>query len=214
MTSYGVKHFINGEFVDSQSGATFDTLNPATNEVIGAVADGVAEDIDRAVKAARKAFDEGPWRKMNAEQRGKLLRRVADLIEKHVDDIAEREIVDVGIPVAQVKGGAIPRAAYNFNYFADMTYRLTGESFPVGEQFLNYSLRKPVGVAGLITPWNTPFMLSTWKTAPCLAFGNTCVLKPAEWSPLTADSLAHIIAEADLPPGVFNVVHGFGETAG
>jgi 5-carboxymethyl-2-hydroxymuconic-semialdehyde dehydrogenase len=214
VTSYNIQHFINGEFVDSASGKTFETLNPSTNEVIGTVADGQAEDIDRAARAARKAFDEGPWAKMNAEQRGKLLRRVADLIEKHADDIAEREISDVGIPVTQVKGGAIPRAAYNFNYFADMTYRLTGESFPVGEQFINYSLRKPVGVAGLITPWNTPFVLSTWKVAPCLAFGNACVLKPAEWSPLTADSLAQIIAEADLPPGVFNVVHGFGETAG
>jgi 5-carboxymethyl-2-hydroxymuconic-semialdehyde dehydrogenase len=214
MTGYVVQHFIDGQFVDSLGGATFETINPATNQVIGSVADGRAEDIDRAVKAARRAFDDGPWRKMSGEARGKLLRRVADLIEKHADDIAEREIVDVGIPITQVKGGAIPRAAYNFNYFADMTYRLTGESFPVGDQFLNYSLRQPVGVAGLITPWNTPFMLSTWKAAPCLAFGNTCVLKPAEWSPLTADSLAHIMAEADLPPGVFNVVHGFGETAG
>jgi len=211
---YYVQHFINGTFVDSISSKTFETLNPSTNEVIGTVADGQAADIDLAVKAARKAFDSGPWPKMNAEQRGKLLRRIADLIVKYVDDIGEREVQDVGIPVSQVKGGAIPRAAYNFNYFADMTYRMTGESFPVGESFLNYSLRKPVGVAGLITPWNTPFMLSTWKAAPCLAFGNTCVLKPAEWSPLTADSLARIIAEADLPPGVFNVVHGFGETAG
>jgi len=209
-----VQHFINGEFVDSLSNKTFETLNPSTNKVIGAIADGQAEDIDRAVKAARAAFDSGPWPRMNAEQRGKLLRRVADLIVKASDEVADREVQDVGIPVSQVKGGAIPRAAYNFNYFADMTYRLVGESYPVGDSFLNYSLRKPVGVAGLITPWNTPFMLSTWKAAPCLAFGNTCVLKPAEWSPLTADSLARIIAEADLPPGVFNVVHGFGETAG
>jgi 5-carboxymethyl-2-hydroxymuconic-semialdehyde dehydrogenase len=166
------------------------------------------------VRAARRAFDEGPWPRLSPEQRARLLRRVADLIEKYADEIAEREIADTGVPVMQIKGGAIPRAAYNFNYFADMTGRLTGETYPVGDTFLNYSVRRPVGVAGLITPWNVPFMLETWKVAPCLAFGNTCILKPAEWSPLSADRLAAIIQEADLPPGVFNVVHGFGETAG
>jgi 5-carboxymethyl-2-hydroxymuconic-semialdehyde dehydrogenase len=212
MANYNIQHFINGEFVDSLDGRTFETLNPATNYPIGTVADG--QSSDRAVKAARAAFDSGVWSKMPAAARSQRLRRIADLIEKQVDDIAEREIVDVGIPISQVKGGAIPRAAYNFNYFAEMTHRVTGESYPMGDQFLNYSLRRPVGVAGLITPWNTPFMLSTWKAAPALTFGNTVVLKPAEWSPLTADSLAHIIQEADLPPGVFNVVHGFGETAG
>ena len=209
-----VRHFINNQFVESRSGKAFETLNPATNAPIGRVADGQPEDIDRAVRAARQAFDEGPWPRLPAEQRTKLLRRIADLIEKHADDIADLEIADTGVPVKQIKGGAIPRAAYNFNYFADMTYRLVGESYPVGDKFINYSLRRPVGVAGLITPWNVPFMLETWKVAPCLAFGNTCILKPAEWSPLSADKLAHIIQEADLPPGVFNVVHGFGETAG
>ncbi|MEP7358006.1 MAG: aldehyde dehydrogenase family protein, partial [Anaerolineales bacterium] len=211
---FNVKHFINNEFVDSMGGGTFETLNPATNEPLGVVADGQAADIDRAVRAARHAFDEGPWPRLEPEARAKILRRVAELIEKHADEIAEREIADSGVPVKQIKGGAIPRAAYNFNYFADMTNRLTGESYPVGDRFLNYSLRKPVGVAGLITPWNTPFMLETWKVAPCLAFGNTCVLKPAEWSPLSADLLAAIMQEAGLPPGVFNIVHGFGETAG
>ena len=214
MKEYSVRHFINNEFVDSLGGGTFETLNPATNEPIGVVADGQPNDIDRAVRAARKAFDEGPWPRLAPEARAKLLRRIADLIEKHADEIADREILDTGVPVKQVRGGAIPRAAYNFNYFADMTNRLTGESYPVGDTFLNYSLRRPVGVAGLITPWNTPFMLETWKVAPCLAFGNTCVLKPAEWSPLSADKLAAILQEADLPPGVFNVVHGYGETAG
>ncbi len=214
MLPYEVKHFINNEFVDSVAGGTFDTLNPATNEPIGTVADGQPADIDLAVKAALQEFDNGPWPRLSPEARSKQLRRVADLIEHHADEIADREIVDTGIPVKQIKGGAIPRAAHNFNYFADMTNRLTGESYPVGDSFLNYSLRRPVGVAGLITPWNTPFMLETWKVAPCLAFGNTCVLKPAEWSPLSADKLAAIIQEADLPPGVFNLVHGYGETAG
>ena len=211
---YEIRHFINNEFVPSVAEGTFETLNPATNRPIGIVADGQPEDVDRAVKAARKAFDDGPWPKMNAEARSKKLRKIADLIEKYADEIAEREIADCGVPIRQIKGGAIPRAAYNFNYFADMTYRVTGESYPVGDQFINYSIRRPVGVAGLITPWNVPFMLETWKVAPCLAFGNTCILKPAEWSPLSADMLARIVQEADLPPGVFNIVHGFGETAG
>jgi 5-carboxymethyl-2-hydroxymuconic-semialdehyde dehydrogenase len=214
MSHYQAQHFINNEFVDSVAGGTFETLNPATNRPLGLVADGQPQDIDRAVRAARRAFDEGPWPRLSPEARAKLLRRIADLIEKHADEIAAREIADTGVPLKQIKGGAIPRAAYNFHYFAALTGRLTGESYPVGDTFLNYSLRRPVGVAGLITPWNVPFMLETWKVAPCLAFGNTCILKPAEWSPLSADKLAAIIQEADLPPGVFNVVHGFGESAG
>jgi len=211
---YAIQHFINNEFVPSLAGGTLECLNPATNLPLATVADGQADDIDRAVRAARQAFDNGPWPRLTPGARAKLLRRVADLIEQHADEIADREIADTGVPVKQIKSGAIPRAAYNFNYFADMTGRLTGESYPVGDTFINYSLRRPVGVAGLITPWNVPFMLETWKVAPCLAFGNTCILKPAEWSPLSADKLAAIIQEADLPPGVFNVVHGFGETAG
>ncbi|MFQ5576597.1 MAG: 5-carboxymethyl-2-hydroxymuconate semialdehyde dehydrogenase, partial [Anaerolineae bacterium] len=214
MTHYTVKHFINNRFVDSVAGGTFETNNPATNQPIGVVADGQAEDIDRAVKAARKAFDDGPWPRMSAADRAAALRRVAALIEKYATEIARREIADSGVPARQITGGAIPRAAYNFEYFAGMTHRVTGESYPVDDTFINYTVRRPVGVAGLITPWNVPFMLETWKAAPCLAFGNTCILKPAEWSPLSADMLARIIQEADLPPGVFNVVHGFGETAG
>ena len=214
MGIYEIRHFINNEFVHSVAEGAFETLNPATNRPIGIVADGQPEDVDRAVKAARKAFDDGPWPKMSAEARSKKLRTIADLIEKYADEIAAREIADCGVPIKQIKGGAIPRAAYNFNYFADMTYRVTGESYPIGDQFINYSIRRPVGVAGLITPWNVPFMLETWKVAPCLAFGNTCILKPAEWSPLSADMLARIVQEADLPAGVFNIVHGFGETAG
>jgi 5-carboxymethyl-2-hydroxymuconic-semialdehyde dehydrogenase len=209
-----INHFINNEFVASIGEETFETLNPATNQPIETVASGMPADVDRAVRAARAAFDSGPWAKMNPEARSRKLRKIADLIEKRADEIAEVEIADCGVPIKQIKGGAIPRAAYNFNYFADMTYRATGESYPVEGAFINYSLRRPVGVAGLITPWNVPFMLETWKVAPCLAFGNTCLLKPAEWSPLSANKLAEIIQEADLPPGVFNVVHGFGETAG
>ncbi len=209
-----IKHFIDNEFVPSAAGKTFDTLNPTNNKPITNVASGESSDIDKAVKSARKAFDSGPWPRMAAEERAGYLRRIGQLIEKHADAIAEAEIEDTGIPISQIKKGAIPRAAENFYFFADMSTKITGEVFPVEGKFINYTVRRPVGVAGLITPWNTPFMLETWKVAPCLAAGNTCVLKPAEWSPMSADKLAHIIQEADLPPGVLNLVHGFGETAG
>ncbi|MBM4422242.1 MAG: 5-carboxymethyl-2-hydroxymuconate semialdehyde dehydrogenase [Chloroflexi bacterium] len=209
-----IQHFINNTFVDAAEGGTFETLNPTTNTPITGVADGSAADIDRAVKAARAAFDSGPWPKMGAEARSKYLRRIGELIEKRADEIAEAEIEDTGIPVSQIKKGAIPRAADNFYFFAEMAMKIGSESFPSDGKFQNYVIRRPVGVAGLITPWNTPFMLETWKVAPCLAAGDTCVLKPAEWSPLSADKLAHIIQEADLPPGAFNIVHGFGESAG
>ena len=209
-----IHHFIDNEFVPAIERGAFETLNPATNRPITHVASGTAADVDRAVRAARRAFDDGLWPRMAAADRAKALRRIGDLILKHADAIAEAEIEDTGIPVSQVKQGAIPRAAENFTFFAEMATRIAGESFPVEGKFMNYTIRRPVGVAGLITPWNTPFMLETWKVAPCLAAGNTCVLKPAEWSPLSADRLAHVLQEADLPPGVFNLVHGFGETAG
>ncbi|MDR5684036.1 MAG: 5-carboxymethyl-2-hydroxymuconate semialdehyde dehydrogenase [Armatimonadota bacterium] len=208
------RHFIAGEFVDGVAGRVFETLNPATNEPITEVTEGTAEDIDRAVRAARTAFDEGPWPRMRAAERAKYLRRIGDLINAHVEEIGWLETLDTGLPISQSGGAQIPRAAENFYFFAEMATRIQGESYPKDGEFLNYTVRHPVGVAGLITPWNTPFMLETWKVAPCLAAGNTCVLKPAEWSPLSATKLARIIQQADLPPGVFNVVHGFGETAG
>lgn len=209
-----ISHFIDNTFVPAVDGRTFETLNPTTNQPIEQVAAGSAEDVDRAVKAARRAFDNGPWPRMSAAERAVFLHRIGELIEARADEIAEIEIADTGIPTSQIKTGAIPRAAHNFHFFADMALELSGETFPVEGQFMNYTVRRPVGVAGLITPWNTPFMLETWKVAPCLAAGNTCVLKPAEWSPLSANSLASIFQQADVPPGVLNVVHGFGETAG
>ncbi|OFX28405.1 MAG: 5-carboxymethyl-2-hydroxymuconate semialdehyde dehydrogenase [Armatimonadetes bacterium RBG_16_67_12] len=208
------RHFINGEFAGGAAGRTFETLNPATNEPITTVAEGLAEDIERAAAAARKAFDEGPWPRMKVEERAVALRRIADLIDERTDAIAATESLDTGIPISQIRRGQIPRAADNFRFFAGMAARMTGETFPVEGAFHNYTVRAPVGVAGLITPWNTPFMLETWKVAPCLAAGNTCVLKPAEWAPLSAALLAEVIRDAGLPPGAFNVVHGFGETAG
>jgi 5-carboxymethyl-2-hydroxymuconic-semialdehyde dehydrogenase len=209
-----VRHFIDNEFVDSLDDGTFQTLNPTDNQPITKVAAGKAADADRAVNAARKAFDQGPWPRLPAKERAKALRKIGELIEKHADEIADVEILDTGVPTSQIKKGAIPRAAQNFYFFADMATKITGESFPKDGEFMNYTVRRPVGVAGLITPWNVPFMLETWKVAPCLAAGDTCILKPAEWAPLSADKLAEIIQEADLPPGVFNVLHGIGEQAG
>ena len=209
-----VRHFIDGELVDSVEGHTFSTLNPATNEPLAEVAEGGQADVDRAVRAARKAFDSGAWPRMAPADRANALRRVADAIDRHVDAIALVETLDTGIPISQVRKGQILRAADNFRFFAEMATRITGETYPVGETFVNYTIRQPVGVAGLVTPWNTPFMLETWKVAPCLAAGNTCVLKPAEWAPASAQELAEVIQHADLPAGVFNVVQGIGETAG
>jgi 5-carboxymethyl-2-hydroxymuconic-semialdehyde dehydrogenase len=209
-----VRHFMDGEFVDGAESRLFPTLNPATNEPFAQVAEGGQADIDRAVRAARKAFDTGPWPRMAPADRARGLVRIAEAIDRRVDDIALVETLDTGIPISQVRKGQIPRAADNFRFFAEMATRMTGETYPVGETFVNYTLRQPVGVAGLITPWNTPFMLETWKVAPCLAAGNTCVLKPAEWAPVSAQKLAEAIQNADLPPGVFNLVQGMGETAG
>jgi 5-carboxymethyl-2-hydroxymuconic-semialdehyde dehydrogenase len=207
------EHYIDGRFRSSISGATFETLNPATNEVLALVADGGEDDVAAAVSAARRAFDEGSWPRMKAGERAAVLRRIAAAISEHADEFVAREVADIGMPIAQMKGLAA-RAAQNFDYYAGVVPELYGRAFQVGDEFLNYTIRKPVGVAGLIMPWNAPLMLSTWRIAPALAAGNTVVLKPAEWSPLTATLLASVLEEAGVPAGVFNVVHGFGETAG
>jgi 5-carboxymethyl-2-hydroxymuconic-semialdehyde dehydrogenase len=212
--THTVKHFIENSFVESVGGGWFDILTPVTNETIGRAADGQPADIDRAVKAARTAYDSGVWSRMPVAERCKKIRRIGDLILKHAAEIAELEIADTGIPRRQITTGAIPRAADNFYFFADQLNVLSGRSYVIDNTWLNYTTYRPIGVAGLITPWNTPFMLETWKTAPALASGNTVVLKPAEWSPLSAGKLAEIIQEAELPAGVFNMVHGFGESAG
>ncbi len=207
------RHYIDGEFRDSVEGGTFAALNPCTNQFLVDVADGGPADIDAAVASARRAFDEGPWPAMQAAERARYLRRIAERIRHRSSEFVEREVRDIGMPIAQMKGMAA-RAAQNFDYYAGVVPELHGRSFQVGEEFINYTIRKPIGVAGLIMPWNAPLMLSTWRIAPAMAAGNTIVLKPAEWSPLTATMLAEVMAEAELPQGVFNVVQGFGETAG
>ncbi|MGG1218846.1 5-carboxymethyl-2-hydroxymuconate semialdehyde dehydrogenase [Priestia endophytica] len=208
-----VKLYINGEFVETSSKETFENTNPFTNEVINTVSSGQEEDINKAVAAAKEAF-EGSWGKMKVQNRMEYINRIADLIDEDIEEIAFLESMDTGLPISQTKK-MTARAAENFRFYARLVQtKLHGESYPVDDEFINYTLYKPLGPVGLITPWNAPFMLETWKVAPALATGNTVILKPAELSPLTADKLAKIIHKAGLPEGVFNVIHGFGESAG
>ncbi|WP_203363001.1 5-carboxymethyl-2-hydroxymuconate semialdehyde dehydrogenase [Bacillus sp. REN10] len=209
-----VSLYINGEFVDAKSGEAFTNVNPFTNGVINQIAEGRKEDIDQAVNAAKTAFVQGAWGRMKLAERMTYINRIADLIDEKVEEIAYLESLDTGLPISQTRK-MTARAAENFRFYARMVQtKLHGESYPVDDEFINYTVYKPLGVVGLITPWNAPFMLETWKVAPALATGNTVVLKPAELSPLTANKLAEVMDQAGLPKGVFNVVHGFGETAG
>ncbi|HWP28656.1 MAG TPA: aldehyde dehydrogenase [Chloroflexota bacterium] len=206
--------FIDNRWVAPSSGRTFADVNPATGEVLAHIAEADATDVDRAVRAARRAFDEGPWRQMRAAERSALLRRVGELILQRKDELIRLESLDTGKPVRESSTLDIPRSALNFIFFAEYLTKVTNDCVPVDNQFLHYELRDPVGVAALITPWNFPLLLATWKVGPCLAAGNTCVLKPASYTPLTALALAEIVAEAGLPEGVFNVVTGPGTTVG
>ncbi|WP_026909293.1 5-carboxymethyl-2-hydroxymuconate semialdehyde dehydrogenase [Paucisalibacillus globulus] len=209
-----VKLYINGEFVDAAHGETFENINPFTNEVTNLVAKGNSADIEMAVSAATEAFHSGPWGSMKLKDRMKYIERIADLIEEEAETIARLESLDSGLPISQTRKMAA-RGAENFRFYSRMVQaRMHGDAYQVDDEFINYTVYQPLGVVGLITPWNAPFMLLTWKVAPALATGNTVVLKPAELSPLSANILANVIQKAELPKGVFNVVHGFGETAG
>jgi 5-carboxymethyl-2-hydroxymuconic-semialdehyde dehydrogenase len=204
-------HFINGKHDDGRSGQTFESLTPIDNSVIGKVAAGNADDIDAACKAAEIAF--GEWREMPGKERKKLLHKVADAIVERARDIALVESFDSGQPLRFMSKAAI-RGAENFRFFADMAPNARdGKALPA-DKHLNYTIRQPIGPVGVITPWNTPFMLSTWKIAPALAAGCTVVHKPAEWSPYTAMMLSEIAHDAGLPDGVLNCVQGLGEDAG
>ena len=207
----GIGHMIDGKIVPSISGQTFETRSPVDGAVLASVARGNAEDIDRAATAASLAFKS--WRDMPATMRKKLLHRVADAIEDRADDIAVLECIDTGQAHRFMAKAAI-RAAENFRFFADKCAEARdGLNMPSDEHW-NVSTRVPIGPVGVITPWNTPFMLSTWKIAPALAAGCTVVHKPAEWSPVTADLLAKLVKQAGVPDGVLNTVHGIGEEAG
>lgn len=204
-------HFINGESRFSRSGATFENRTPVDGSLLGTVAAGGADDIADAVNAADDAFAE--WADRPGAERRRLLHRLADIIEARADDIAVVECMDTGQAI-RFMGAAALRGAENFRFFADHAPSAAdGRSMP-DRDHVNYSMRRAIGPVGVITPWNTPFMLSTWKIAPALAAGCTVVHKPAEWSPCTASLLAEMALEAGLPPGVLNVVHGLGETAG
>lgn len=205
-----IKHMINGKEVESSQ--TFETINPATGKVIGEVANGGQKEVDTAVAAAKAAFP--AWSTMPIKERSRLMRKVGDLIAKEVPELAEMETKDCGQVIGQTAKALIPRAADNFYYFSELAEHQHGETYDSDTGHLNYTLIRPVGVCALISPWNVPFMTATWKTAPCLALGNTAVMKMSELSPMTASRLAEIIREAGVPDGVFNLVHGFGTTAG
>lgn len=205
-----IKHWIDGREVESRE--TFTTLNPATGDVITDVASAGEAEVDAAVRAAKAAFPE--WASTPAKERAKLMRKLGELIEKNVPMLAALETQDTGLPIAQTSKQLIPRASENFNFFAEVCVQMNGRTYPVDDQMLNYTLYQPVGVCALVSPWNVPFMTATWKTAPCLALGNTAVLKMSELSPLTADQLGRLALEAGIPPGVLNVVQGYGATAG
>lgn len=210
-----IKMLIGGEWVEAASGKTFDTLNPSTGQVLAKVAEGEAEDINRAVAAAQKAFQGGSWPKLTPSMRGRLLWKLADLIETNAQELAQLESLDNGKPIKFARAADVPLTADHFRYFAGWATKLEGDTIPVSiPNMFAYTLREPLGVVGQIIPWNFPLQMAAWKLAPALACGNTVVLKPAEQTPLTALRLGELICEAGFPPGVVNIVPGFGETAG
>ncbi|WP_206886469.1 aldehyde dehydrogenase family protein [Alicyclobacillus mali (ex Roth et al. 2021)] len=206
--------FINGEFVPSQSGKTFDAINPATEEVLVSVYEADAPDIDLAVKAARRAFEEGPWSRMSAADRSRLLYKLADLMEEHKLQLAQLETLDNGKPIRESLYADLPLSIEHIRYYAGWPTKVVGQTIPVAGPYFNYTRHEPVGVVGQIIPWNFPLLMACWKIGAALAMGCTIVLKPAEQTPLSALYLAKLIQEAGFPPGVVNIVPGFGETAG
>jgi aldehyde dehydrogenase (NAD+) len=205
---------IGGKWVDSVSGKTFPTINPATGETICQVAEGDKADIDCAVEAARKAFDQGPWPKMNASERGRLLHKLADLIEKNQEELAALETLDNGKPLRDARGADLPLTVKCYRYYAGWADKIHGKTIPVEGNYFCYTRHEPVGVVGQIIPWNFPLLMQAWKWGPALATGCTLVLKPAEQTPLTALRVAALAQEAGFPDGVINVVPGYGPTAG
>ncbi|MCA1038120.1 aldehyde dehydrogenase family protein [Bacillus infantis] len=208
------KLFINGEFVESASQKTFESYNPATGEVLATLYEAGPEDIDRAVLAARKAFDEGKWSKMGSAKRSRLMYKLADLMEENKEELAQLETLDNGKPIRETSAADIPLAVEHMRYYAGWTTKIVGQTIPVNGPFFNYTRHEAVGVVGQIIPWNFPLLMAMWKLGAALATGCTVVLKPAEQTPLSALYLAELIQEAGFPEGVVNIVPGFGETAG
>ena len=208
---------IDGKWVEAASGKTFTTYDPATEEPLAEVAAGDKEDVDRAVRAARRAFEGGPWRRMTPSERGRAIWKLADLIEARTEEFAQLETLDNGKPISVARVADIPLVVDHFRYYAGWATKIEGETIPVstpGMRMLNYTLREPVGVVGQIIPWNFPLLMAAWKLGAALACGNTVVLKPAEQTPLSALRLGELLEEAGIPAGVVNIVTGMGETAG
>jgi aldehyde dehydrogenase (NAD+) len=208
------KILINNRWAESDSGKTFATLNPATGEEICQIAEADTADVDRAVKAARAAFEHGPWRKTMASERGRLLNRLADLMEQHADELASLEALDNGKPYTVAKAVDVAASIGCYRYFAGWADKVHGKTIPIDGNFFCYTRHEPVGVVGQIIPWNFPMLMQAWKLAPALATGNTVVMKPAEQTPLSALRVGELIVEAGFPEGVVNLLPGFGETAG
>jgi phenylacetaldehyde dehydrogenase len=209
------QHLIGGRWAPAASGETFEVENPASEEVIARVAKGGREDVERAVKAARRAFESGTWRRLAPSERGKLLWRVADLVEAHAEELAQLESLDNGKPLAVARAADVALTVDHFRYYAGWATKIEGETIPInspdGNLYLDYTLREPVGVVGQIIPWNFPLLMAAWKLGAALACGNTVVLKPAEQTPLSALRLGQLLLEAGLPEGVVNIVTGFGD---
>src|SRR5271155_5845779 len=212
------KMLINGKWVEAASGKTFASYNPATGEVLAQGAEGDRKEIDRAVKAARAAFRTGPWSKISPAARGKMIWKLADLIEKHLEEFAQIESLDNGKPLAIARVADIPLTIEHMHYYAGWATKIEGNTIPLTlappSKFLAYTVREPVGVVGQIIPWNFPLLMAAWKLGPALAAGCTVVLKPAEQTPLSALRLGELLQEAGFPDGVVNIVPGYGETAG
>ena len=206
-------NYVNGQWVSSASGETFPVYDPSTEEVIAQVASSNAEDIDKAVKAARAAFDSGPWPATTAQDRGRILFRLAEKIRQNAAQLSELECRNTGKPIVEAEFD-IADVATCFEYYGGLANKVTGNVNPVPANALSFTMREPIGVAGQIIPWNYPLLMAAWKLAPAISAGCTCVLKPAEQTPLTALEFANWFEEAGLPPGVINIVNGFGETAG
>ncbi len=207
---------INGKWVASASGKTFPVYNPATGQVMAQCAQGEKEDIDRAVQAARRAFDQGPWRTMTPSTRSRLLNKLADLLEEHSEEFAQLDSLDNGKPLTVARAADVPLAIDTFRYMAGWATKVEGNTIPISfpGQYFAYTLREPIGVVGQIIPWNFPLLMAAWKLAPALTVGCTVVLKPAEQTPLSAIRLGELIMEAGFPDGVVNIVTGYGEEAG
>lgn len=208
------KMWIDGKPVDAENGKTFPTLNPTTGEVICHVAEGDKADIDLAVRAARRAFESGPWSRMNPSERGRLLNKLADAIEANQTELAMLESLDNGKPIIDSLNADIPLTVQCYRYYAGWADKIQGKTLPVDGPFFAYTRHEAIGVVGQIIPWNFPLLMQAWKWGPALACGNTVVLKPAEQTPLTALRIAELAAEVGFPPGVINVVPGYGPTAG